>query len=340
MSYTQNIKFSIILPVRNGGDFVKECVLSILNQTFLGWELHVLDNDSKDQTRDWINELGDHRIKVIPSIKSLSIEENWSRIAKIQKNEFCTLIGHDDILDSHYLEEMNRLIELHPTASLYTSHFRYIDAQGKTIRKCKPMKELYSAPDFLASFMESSIDSMGTGFMMRSKVYDSLGGIPPKYPNLLFADFELWINLARLAYVVSSPKECFAFRLHQSMTTTSSDLKLQEAFFIFTDFLVSLKKLDGQLASTIQEHGLNYIRFYCRSFSHRMLRTPLEQRGNQTVAGFIAVCKRYADRLSPGNDWDPSKTISINLARLIDSNSFSRRLFLLFKRFYKKPLYS
>jgi hypothetical protein len=188
--------------------------------------------------------------------------------------------------------------------------------------------------------MESNIDSMGTGFMMRSKDYDSVGGIPPKYPNLLFADFELWINLARLSFAVSSPKECFAFRIHQSMTTTSSDLKLQKAFFIFTDYLASLKNLDAQLASTIQEHGVNFTQYYCKSFSHRMLRTSLESRNNQTVAGFIAECKRSADILSPGNDWEPSKTPGVKMARFIDSNSFTRNLFLLFKRFYKKPLYS
>ena len=333
-------KYSIILPVRNGGEFVKECVLSILNQTYTDWQLHVLDNNSTDQTKEWISNLEDHRILIMPSDTPLSIEENWSRIKQIQKNEFCTLIGHDDILDHHYLEEMNRIVELHPKASLYTGHFRYIDAQGKTIRSCKPMKEIYSAPDFTASFLESSIDSMGTGFMMRSKDYDFVGGIPPKYPNLLFADFELWINLARLSHVVSSPKECFAFRIHQSTTTTSSDQKLQKAFFIFTEYLDALKNSDPQMASTIQKHGLHFIQYYCKSFSHRMLRTSLEKRNNQTVAEFISDCKRCTDRLCPGNFWEPSKTPGIKLARVIDSNSFTRRLFLLFKRFYKKPIYS
>jgi glycosyltransferase involved in cell wall biosynthesis len=334
------MKFSIILPVKNGGAFVKDCVSSILSQTFQQFNLHVLDNCSTDDTRAWITSLRDPRISVLPSDTPLSIEDNWSRITQIQKNEFCTLIGHDDILDSQYLEEMNRMIDLHPKASLYTAHFRYIDAQGNTIRKCKPMKESYSAPEFLASFMESSIDSMGTGFMMRSKDYDSIGGIPPRYPNLLFADFELWINLARLSYVVSSPKECFAFRVHQSMTTTSSDLKLQKAFFIFTEYLESLKNSDKQLASTIREHALSYMEYYCRSYAHRMLRTSLEKRNNQSVAAFIADCKRHADILYPGNNWEPSKVTGISLARFIDSNAVTRNLFLLFKKFYKKPIYS
>lgn len=43
------------------------------------------------------------------------------------------------------------------------------------------------------------IDVMGSGFMMRSADYDDLGGIPAAYPNLLFADFELLINLTKKA---------------------------------------------------------------------------------------------------------------------------------------------
>ena len=39
-------KFSIILPVKNGGKYVKECVKSILFQTLNDFNLLVLDNDN------------------------------------------------------------------------------------------------------------------------------------------------------------------------------------------------------------------------------------------------------------------------------------------------------
>ena len=59
--------------------------------------------------------------------KPLTIEENWHRVVTIPKNEFITLIGHDDILDPHYLSVMDKLIARHPKASLYQTHFRKID---------------------------------------------------------------------------------------------------------------------------------------------------------------------------------------------------------------------
>src|SRR5690242_20596906 len=188
------MKFSIILPVKNGGEYIKECVQSILAQTFADFNLHILENCSNDGTAEWLKTLKDERIIIIPSEKSLNIEENWARILSIQKNEFMTIIGHDDLLDKDYLQTMNELIAQHPDASLYQTHFRFIDAKGNFIRHCKPMDEKQTAAEFLHSLFTDSIDTMGTGYIMRSKNYDIVEGIP-SYPNLLFADHVLWIEL-------------------------------------------------------------------------------------------------------------------------------------------------
>ena len=68
-------KYSIILPVRNGGEYVKECVNSIVEQTYTDFHLHVLDNYSTDGTLEWVRSLKDERIKIYPSEIALSMEE-------------------------------------------------------------------------------------------------------------------------------------------------------------------------------------------------------------------------------------------------------------------------
>src|SRR5204862_7663308 len=124
------MRFSIILPVKNGGAYVKECVSSILAQTYPAFNLHILENCSTDGTAEWLNTLKDERIIIYPAEKPLTIEENWGRIISIPRNEYMTMIGHDDVLDPNYLEVMNGLIEKYPDASLYQTHFRYIDGKG------------------------------------------------------------------------------------------------------------------------------------------------------------------------------------------------------------------
>lgn len=333
-------RYSIILPVRNGGHYVHDCVHSILAQTLTDFNLHILDNSSTDGTTEWLHSLSDHRIHIHPAPKPLTIEENWHRAVQIPKNEFITLIGHDDILDPHYLSVMDRLIASHPNASLYQTHFRYIDSAGKTIRRSKPMDEIQSANEFVAFFLSNSIDTMGTGFMMRAKDYDAVGGIPPEYPNLLFADFELWINLTRLSYKATAFEECFAFRLHQSATTTSSTVYFQRAFVKFVEYLSRLKKESPDMEESINRYALGFINFYTKGLAHRLLRASGKIRGGLTVESLIKESERMAADLVPGTDLDPYSQPGVKLARTIDSNPVSRQLFLWFKKLYQKPLYS
>ena len=331
------MKFSIILPVKNGGNYIKECVASILAQTLQNFNLIILENKSTDGTAEWLQTLTDERIVVIPSAQSLSIEENWARIVSIQKNEFITITGHDDLFDANYLQVMNDLIEQYPHASLYQTHFRFIDAKSNTIKQCKPMNEKQTAPEFLSSFLQRNIDVNGTGFMLREKDYDVLGGIPP-YPNLLFADFDLWINATALSYLAVSGKECFAFRLHQSTTTISADVKLQKSFGQFMFFLKKLKNKSATYNDVITKHAIGFIQSWCKGLAHRLLRTPKSKRDNLSVALFLKECKSYAAMLAPGNDFRPEKNASVNLAKQIDKFSLSRNLFLLFKKIYSKPI--
>ena len=332
------MKFSIILPVKNGGKLVKECVNSILSQSLQDFDLIVLDNCSVDGTLEWVQSLKDPHIKIIPSLKPLTIEENWGRIIDVEKNEFITLIGHDDILYPNFLSVIDALIKSHPNASLYHTHFNFIDANGNKIRPCRPMKPYMEGYEFLKEFLAISIDSMGTGYMMRSSDYDAAGGIPVKYPNLLFADFELWLNICLKNYKVVAPETCFAFRKHHSATGTAIDKDLHKALGIFVDFLLSLEQHDERARKIIDEFGVRFLLFQCKGFSHRLLRTPIGKREKLTVADFIKQTKNLAIKLQLQDQYHPNRVKSIMLAKMIDGNAILRSLFLLFKRWYKKPI--
>ncbi|MBS1750603.1 MAG: glycosyltransferase family 2 protein [Bacteroidetes bacterium] len=334
----QKNKYSIILPVRDGGEYVKVCVKSILAQSIQNFDLHILENKSTDGTYEWLKTLNDDRIKIYPAEVKLSIEENWARIKEIPKNEFITLIGHDDMLDEHYLTTMDALIKKHPSATLYQSHFRYIDASGSEIKKCRQMREQYNEPEYLDAILTNSLDTMGSGYMMRSKDYEKLGGISP-YPNLLFADHELWIRLTGLGYMAVTATEGFSYRLNQSVSKLSGASKYIDAFFLFLDFLTKLRGKNITIANTISTTVPGFIHFYCKSLAHRLLKTSVSQRNNKTLKSLIKTCGTKANELAPGTKINLMSDPAIRLASFIDSNAISRSLYLLFRKFYSKPIY-
>ncbi|RYE17708.1 MAG: glycosyltransferase family 2 protein [Sphingobacteriaceae bacterium] len=330
-------KYTIILPVKNGGSYVKECVGSILSQTYSAFELVVLENSSTDGTAEWLATISDSRVTILPAEKPLTIAENWGRIIRVQKNEFMTLIGHDDVLLPHYLEEMERLIEKHPTASLYQSHFSFIDATGEVIRHCLPMDEVQSAPELLACLTTRTLDSMGTGYMFRSKDYDALGGISPAYPDLLFADNVLWVSLAAKSYKVTTFRTCFLYRLHQSLSRTTKGMDYYTSFTQYMKFLQKEVAENVAMKEVVERYGKTMLYELCEGVAHRLLKTPVAQR-NLTVKQFVQECIGHASLLIPEQLFEPLSKKRIRMAVAIDENTFLRKLFQGFRKHYRKPI--
>ena len=316
---------------------VKECITSILCQTYQNFNLIILDSGSTDDTLSYIRSLSDSRIELYASATPLTIEENWHRILGVKKNEFITLIGHDDLLMPDYLETMNSLIIENPSASLYQTIFTFIDINGNKTGECKPMPSLMLPDAFVEKALRLQIDVSGTGFMCRSAHYDEVGGIP-MYPKLLYSDYALWFSIISKGPVAVAQGWHFSYRMHQNTSQTTNTLLYSKALGRFVEFLKN-KKQDTVLKKTIMQYAPEFIAHYCKSISHKMLRVNLHNRNGVKVAEFVQTCNGYCEELS-GNNQDIflRGDISLRLAVFIDSNPVTRYLFRAFKKIYKKPV--
>lgn len=330
-------QYSIILPVKNGGEYIKECVNSILSQSVPDFNLIILDSGSTDGTIQWINSLNNPRIIIYLSEKPLTIEENWGRIKTIARKEWMTIIGHDDILQADYLAVIDELINKHPKASLYQTHFKLIDAKGNLLRQCKPMAEIQSANDLLKGILANSINIYGTGFMMRTIDYNATGGIP-MYPNLLSADYVLWLELSSIAYLAVSSENCFSYRINQSTTAITKDAVYISALKLFINFLIKSKDRFSP-AEDKNSYIKKILSFYCKRVSRRLIKVSKEERDNLSVGMFLKECKAYSKTLLDKNEtFNPTTIPSVWVAKMIDSTATGRKLFLFIKRIFPNPI--
>ena len=260
-------RFSIVLPVRNGWPYVKDCVESILHQTYPHFILHVLDNQSTDESVEWLRSVKDSRLQLSVSPCSLSIEGSWARIGGVRKEEFMTMIGHDDLLDPEFLTTTKALIERSPDAALYQTGFRLINAQGEQIRSCRAVPERETAADYLAARFGFERDISGTGYVLRSRDYDRVGGIPP-FKKLLFADDALWLSLMRDSYKAADPRERCSVRIHpgsESASLPSTWTALLMGLSQFTAFLHGFLKSERESREVFERLGADFLLAYHRN---------------------------------------------------------------------------
>jgi hypothetical protein len=254
-------RFSIFLPVRNGWPYVQECVESILGQTYPHFELTILDNRSTDATGDYLRSLSDQRIRLVSSEEPLSIEASWGRIKQLPKLEYMTLIGHDDLFDPHFLATIDALIERHPTASLYQTGSRYIDAGGDVIRSCRPVPERETAAQYLTARFRLEREVFGTGYVMRSADYDELGGIP-HFERLFYADDALWLSLAQSSYKAADARQAFSVRIHpksESASLPSAWPSMLLSLIQFVEFLQDFGRRHADVRAVIEQLQAQFV---------------------------------------------------------------------------------
>ena len=75
------MKVSIILPTYNrASSYLKEAIDSVINQSYMNWELIVIDNNSTDNTIDLDHETAEKLLKILDFIDEIEdvINENFN----------------------------------------------------------------------------------------------------------------------------------------------------------------------------------------------------------------------------------------------------------------------
>lgn len=128
-------KIDILLPVKNGIDFLAESVDSIVNQTFNDWRLLVLDHGSTDGSRELIEAYHqrDPRIEVhsFPDAKGLSGLLNCG--LDICDAEFVMRHDADDVCYPDRMEIVLAAFDAQPECVAIGGQADVIDAAGNNI---------------------------------------------------------------------------------------------------------------------------------------------------------------------------------------------------------------
>src|SRR5690349_18213271 len=100
-----DIKVSVIIPVYNTDEYLREAVNSIRNQTLQDLEIIIINDGSTDRSTQIINELAneDKRIKIYTQKNSgQSVARNMG--IKMASGKYLYFMDSDDILDCYALE--------------------------------------------------------------------------------------------------------------------------------------------------------------------------------------------------------------------------------------------
>jgi len=162
------MKFSVLLPTRNGEKYLKSCIESVLSQDYEDMELIVFDNANTDNTAEVVNSYSsDKRLKYFRTDSVVSVTDNWNNALKKSSGDYVLMMGDDDFLLPGYFDTLDQTIKENdfPDGISYFGYsFIYPDAVDNTVG-------YYSDPHY--DYEKKLIDSgKTTKNQLKSIVYD------------------------------------------------------------------------------------------------------------------------------------------------------------------------
>jgi glycosyltransferase involved in cell wall biosynthesis len=123
---------SVGIPIRNGQNYIREALESILAQTITDFEIVICDNASTDNTeaicRGFANR--DVRVRYFRNERNLGPAGNHNRCVERSRGKYFRWHAHDDLLAPTYLERVLGVMETDLTVANCHSWTRRIRADG------------------------------------------------------------------------------------------------------------------------------------------------------------------------------------------------------------------
>ena len=203
---------SIIINCRNGSQFLKECIRSVLIQSYRNWEIIFFDNSSTDNSLDIIKNFKDKRIKIFLNKKKSFLNLYDARNVAVKKThgEFITFIDVDDIWKKNKLIEQIKLLDKKLLNKIIYSNYQILKNKSKKLFLAH--KKLLPSGFITQKLLNNYCVGLPT--LLISKKIFSKYKFNKKY-NII-GDFDLIIRLSKKYEIIAIQKSLAIYRLHSN----------------------------------------------------------------------------------------------------------------------------
>lgn len=157
---------SIIIASYNHSKYIRESIISVINQTYKNIELIIIDDASTDNSIEVIEEMSKiFPAKLILNTKNLGLNHSITKALSICHGEYVCLLASDDYIDIHKLELQVDYLQKTKKKGVYSNGYQVFENTTRLIklqafeteyRKNNALKFLYSQ-DFGCPLLQSAL---------------------------------------------------------------------------------------------------------------------------------------------------------------------------------------
>lgn len=211
----EDISVSIVVPVCNVQNYLKECMDSILKQTLKNIEIICVDDGSTDYSLDILRsyEKRDSRVRVIT--KANSGYGNTMNVGmKMAKGKYIGIVESDDYVEANMFERLYKTAEQYEAEIVKSDHYIFSTKNGKNQSKYQwvcPIEyynkvlNSYTCPEIYTFTMMNWTGIYLTDFIRTNNIKHN------ETPGASFQDNGFWYQVISLARRIVFINEAFYY---------------------------------------------------------------------------------------------------------------------------------
>ena len=217
-------KVSVIIPTHNSSKYIKECILSVVNQTYNNLEIIIIDDKSNDNTLDIIKSIKDKRIEII------ELEENvYTGIARNKgidssTGEYICFLDSDDYILPDKIEKQVKYMEDNNYDFTYTN-FIYLKENDK-----KHYAKLPKKLDYKHALKNTAILTSTVMLNMKKLAKEDI-----YMPNLKRGqDTACWWKILKKGYIAYNiPEYLTYYRVHSKSLSSNKNSAIKRTWNLY-----------------------------------------------------------------------------------------------------------
>lgn len=222
-------KVTIIIPVYNGANYVREAIDSALAQTYKNIEILVINDGSTDDgaTRDICKSYGDKIIYYEKKNGGVSTALNLG--LEKMTGEYFSWLSHDDLYYPEKIEKQIKELEKYDENTILCSNVDLIDMNGNCFQRVLYDHEMLTKkPDY--ALFRGTIS--GITLLIPKKAFDDCGGFDEKLRCV--QDYLKWFEMLDKYRFVHMEDVLAASRVHPKQVTVTSPKMISEGDWLWT----------------------------------------------------------------------------------------------------------
>ena len=203
---------SVVIPVYNAEpQYLKECIDSILDQTYDNFEICIADDAStSEETKKTLNAYeNNNKIKIVYRKENGHISRASNDALKLAKGEFVALMDNDDTIPSNALYEVVKVLNQDKKIDMIYTDEDKIDENGTY---CYPNFKPDFSPDTFMSV--NYISHLG---VLRKSIIDKIGGFRTGFEGA--QDYDLYLRFfEKTNRIYHIPQVLYHWRMTEGST--------------------------------------------------------------------------------------------------------------------------